>query len=348
MEDKQLNKSDEQWNALLADTLSILDTAADPDARREAVAQLGLLGCVALKSGAVYCGAACLKKLLDSDWEDGAAEYLSCLRSLLTAAAKTRSEALFKEWLDESRLKITGIILSKNNSQKIADFLLALTFTVCDRRFRTCFSYVEVWAQQFALAAAADVRRSFLNEWINMTAQFARRQWHDVNTMLLHTLLKVLLRSGDTQLMQSAMLLLNMHLQMFSRWDSFASAFAAYKPVQMFLLIAVRRACEEKRQEEERRQYLLIAVRSMRDLSGNVARGNMQDDLEIIRQWSDALKAALPENLRDEGSRLVQLAIAYWSLTKPKTSRKQLEYLSDLLHPNFIDAKMQKIVQSLG
>ena len=64
----------------------------------------------------------------------------------------------------------------------------------------------------------------------------------------------------------------------------------------------------------------------------------MQDELEIIRQWQELLKANAPKELQDMADVLVQLEILYWNRTKPKTSRKQLEYLMDLLEPNKINA----------
>lgn len=323
--------------------------------QKETARQLSLAGCVALKTGDTAGAKACLDKLLELDWQAGAADgatdisaYLTALQSLLAAAAKTRSEELFNQWLEAARIKITDAASFKDNSQKIAEFLIAITFIVSDRRFSSCYAVMQIWAQQLALKAADDVQRYFITEWIGMTAQFARRKWEDVSSFLLHTLLKVLLRSGDTRLMQGAMLRLNMHMAMYSRWDSFASAFAAYKPVQLFLLLAVRRAADSRRRDDERRQYLLLAVRSIRELAGNVARGNMQDDLDIFRALNNGLEQSLAENVHDEVRRMMQLAIAYWSLTKPKTSRKQLEYLADLLHPCLIDENMQKLVQSLG
>ena len=63
----------------------------------------------------------------------------------------------------------------------------------------------------------------------------------------------------------------------------------------------------------------------------------MQDELEIIRKWQELLKANAPKELQDMADVLVQMEILYWNRTKPKTSRKQLEYLMDLLEPNKIN-----------
>ena len=60
------------------------------------------------------------------------------------------------------------------------------------------------------------------------------------------------------------------------------------------------------------------------------------DDLDIIRDWQELLKNNLSESVQTWVDLLVQLEINYWHLTKPKTSRKQLEYLADLLEPNMV------------
>jgi len=45
---------------------------------------------------------------------------------------------------------------------------------------------------------------------------------------------------------------------------------------------------------------------------------------------------------------LVQLEINYWHLTKPKTSRKQLEYLADLLEPDVVPSEYRKLLVMLA
>lgn len=356
MEITQQNTENANWQQQIADIISMASAAKSQDERRQAASQLSLAGCIALKAGETVSAKACLDKLLAMEWtgsdadvEDEVSVYLEALQNLLAAVAKKRSETLFYEWLDAAQIKISDIISDTVNSQKIAEFLLTLTFIVCDRRFTSCFSLNQILVQQFILHGADKAeRQKFLDEWTNLTAQFARRKWADVSSFLLNTLLKIVLRIADKQLMGSVMLRLNMHMAMYSRWDGFENAFGAYKNLQLFFLIVLRRAESEKCSEEERRQYLLVTLRSLRDLAGNVARGNMQEDLDIFRKLDELLKKNLPQNLHKEARRLVQLAIAYWSLTKPKTSRRQLEYLADLLNPCLIDDKLQKIVQSLG
>ena len=85
-----------------------------------------------------------------------------------------------------------------------------------------------------------------------------------------------------------------------------------------------------------RKQYFVIVLRSIRDWIANVARVGMLDDLDIIRDWQELLKNNLSTNVQAWVDLLVQLEINYWHLTKPKTSRKQLEYLADLLEPNVV------------
>ena len=88
-------------------------------------------------------------------------------------------------------------------------------------------------------------------------------------------------------------------------------------------------------------------VACVREWIANVARVSMKDELEIIRQWQELLKANVPENLQELTDILVQLEILYWNQTKPKTSRKQLEYLMDLLEPNKISEEYYSLYKQI-
>ena len=50
---------------------------------------------------------------------------------------------------------------------------------------------------------------------------------------------------------------------------------------------------------------------------------------------------------REELLRLLQLAITYWQQTMPKTSRKQIKLLKDLLQPNLIAGQYALLLQKI-
>ena len=70
----------------------------------------------------------------------------------------------------------------------------------------------------------------------------------------------------------------------------------------------------------------------------------MLDDLDIILDWQELLKNNLSTSVQAWVDLLVQLEINYWHLTKPKTSRKQLEYLADLLEPDVVTDDYRKLL----
>ena len=100
--------------------------------------------------------------------------------------------------------------------------------------------------------------------------------------------------------------------------------------------------------EDLRKQYLVITLRAIREWIANVARVGMQDDLDIIRQWQELLKEQLSQSVQLWVDVLVQLEINYWHLTKPKTSRKQLEYLAVLLEPDVVPKEYRSLLAMLA
>ena len=60
--------------------------------------------------------------------------------------------------------------------------------------------------------------------------------------------------------------------------------------------------------------------------------------------FQELLKNNLSTNVQAWVDLLVQLEINYWHLTKPKTSRKQLEYLADLLEPDVVTDEYRKLL----
>lgn len=336
-----------EWQQDLEQAFSVLEHAQGAE-YEQAVQQLSLLACVALKTGREQAAEECFTKMLSVAADKvSAACYLASIKNILVMAARTRREDLFTRWLEAARTQLC-LLMQAGEKQKSADFILALVFVACDRRFLSALGTLRSLVEQF-LRGCGDVKvlQAFLGEWTSLLAQLARRRWREVNSFLLRILLKALLLQKDLRLLQLVLLQLNMHLQMYSRWDSFANAFTVYGELQYFYLLLLKRAGNPKFTEAERSRYLLLTLRSIRDWVANVARTNMQDDLEIIRAWQQLLKENISGGLQAWVDVLVQLEINYWHLTKPKTSRKQLEYLADLLEPDCIPQEQREILNKL-
>ena len=325
-----------EWEQLLKQAFSELHQAKEAMGD-QALKQVSLLGCIALKTAMAKEAQACFEELLNLEEGKVSAEgYLTCVKNMLMMAARMRKGELFNQWIASAEEKMSASLL-KVEQPKAVDFIIAITFVVCDRRYGPSLPIIENMAGKLIEAIVdKELLQKLFNEWTSLIAQIARRNWSDVNEALFSVLFKALLAKEDLQLLKHTLLLLNMHLQMYTRWDGFENAFVAYKELQYFYLLLLQRAVDAQYEEEVRKQYLVTALRYVREWIANVARISMKDELEIIRQWQELLKANAPENLQELTDILVQLEILYWNQTKPKTSRKQLEYLMDLLEPNKI------------
>ena len=94
---------------------------------------------------------------------------------------------------------------------------------------------------------------------------------------------------------------------------------------------------------------LQLLLRHLRDVTANVSRSAMLDDADIFRQWYSFWwqLTAEDKSAREELLRLLQLAITYWQQTMPKTSRKQIALLKDLLQPNLIVGEYALLLQKI-
>ncbi len=336
-----------EWQQNLEQAFSML-FRLQGEGLQEAVKQVSLLGCLALKAGKEQEAEQCFEKLLEVDLAKVTpASYLAAVKNMLVMAARMRKEELFTAWLTAA-LKPVNVFVQAEEKQKVAEFVLVIVFTACDRRFLSALPVLNRLVNIYLRACNdAQALQEFFSEWTSLIAQFARRNWTELSKFLLRVLLKELLRRKDLPLTQLVLLKLNMHMQMYSRWDSFANAFAVYEELQYFYLLLLKRAGNVKIAEAERSRYLVLTLRSIRDWVANVSRTNMQDDLNILREWRDLLKEKLSANVQLWVDILVQLEINYWHLTKPKTSRKQLEYLADLLEPDVVTEEYKKLLQKL-
>ena len=79
----------------------------------------------------------------------------------------------------------------------------------------------------------------------------------------------------------------------------------------------------------------------------NIARSTMQEDMDIFRQWYQYLWQLAGEDAQRKQRllALLQLSIEYWHSTLPKSSKKQLRFLQDLLQPNCVSAECEALLK---
>lgn len=333
------------WQYNLEQSFSAFRNTADAAAKEQQAAEIELLGCSALKASEIDLAEQCFL-LIVSDNCISEKTKVRFIQGMLTAAARARQDALFIKWLQLSESMIKSAV--SNNAELILEFLKSITFIICDKRYTQSFTSLRnILYEFFYLTKNKNILSNLINEWTILTAQISKRQWFDVTDFLLRSVFYAVLKKADLYFVKLLLLQISIHFAMYSRWDGFANAFRVYKNLQIFILLLIKKAGNSKIDYYTRRQYLLVALRSVRDLIANISRTSMQDDLQVIRQWHDLL---LADDRCSINSRkcFIQLVIAYWCKTKPKTSKKQLKYLADLIEDDLLSDDYKKMLQEIA
>lgn len=333
------------WQYNLEQSFSAFRNAADAAAKEQQAAEIELLGCSALKASEIDLAEQCFM-LIVSDNCISEKTKVRFIQGMLTAAARARQDALFINWLQLSESMIKSAV--SNNAELILEFLKSIAFIICDKRYTQSFTPLRnILYEFFYLTKNKNILSNLINEWTILTAQISKRQWFDVTDFLLRSVFYAVLKKADLYFVKLLLLQISIHFAMYSRWDGFANAFRVYKNLQIFILLLIKKAGNSKIDYYTRRQYLLVALRSVRDLIANISRTSMQDDLQVIRQWHDLLLADDRGSINSRKC-FIQLVIAYWCKTKPKTSKKQLKYLADLIEDDLLSGDYKKMLQEIA
>lgn len=340
----------DKWQYILEQSFSAFKTAEDITAANIIVNEICTLGCTAVKSSLNDYAKQCYDILLHIDIFKASADvHLNALKNMLIMAARMRQKELFSHWLILAEAVINQYIETRVYAKNVSEFLKSIIFIVCDRRYTNAFAVVQRLLLTFIVKSDdKECINKFITEWTSLIAQIVRRNWQDVTDFLCNTLFIVLIRKNDFALIKSVLLQMNLNYQMLCRWDGFEKTFAAYSSLHRFVLILFCRAKKSKIDYAVRKQYLLLALRSTRDLITNISRVEMQDELQIIKSLFTLLSNSLCSKRKRCVTEFFQLEINYWNLTKPKTSRKQMSYLSDLLEPNLISDDLNVMLKSVS
>lgn len=349
MEKTDLNLTvagEETWQYILEQSFSALASASAAEDIRTLSAQIGMYGCAALKSNAEIPARKCFEQLLISKQAQSQSDmFLLAVKDMLSTSVRLRNEQLFVQWLRQAEAVLADFLCRRERPDKFSEFLLSIAFMACDRKYDAAFGVIARLVINFVRTAVnKNVLHSFISDWTSLLAQMSRRKWPSVNDFLLLTVLQAIWRRQDADLLSKCLLQLQLHLQMYCRWDGLESSLAAYNKLQFFYLMIVDYAVQRRYKHELRRTYLRLVLRNVRDLTANIARMTMQDELQVIRQWHDLLMARFSGKMQQRMKRFCQLEIAYWSRTKPKTSKRQLTYLADLLQPDVVSDEYKKIL----
>ena len=340
----------DKWQYILEQSFSAFKRAEDISAANDILSEISSFGCTAIKGSLNYYAEQCFNVIVQAELFKVSADiHLNCLKNMLIMAARMRQKELFNNWLAQAEPIIKQYIDTKVYAGCVAEFLKPIIFIVCDRRYTESFPRVRKFLLWFSLKTDdMNIIKNLCGELTSLSAQIAKRNWQEVTDFLIITLLYILLRKNDLLLMKFILLQLNMHYQMYSRWDGLDNAYRAYNKLHIFFYILINKAGNKKIDFEMRKQYLLLALRNVRDLIANVSRTSMQDELQIIRRMYELLTEWAAGKMQYRAERFIQLEIKFWNLTKPKTSRKQLAYLHDLLEKQLINAEDNELLLQIS
>ena len=307
--------------------------------------QLVLLCTVALKQGELERAQQCWGQLVQLATSEELVA-LQQLKGLLSLTARLRQELLFASWLAQVEPVFRGA-LAQGCEQGKVQLVLELVFVACDRRYVAVLPRLRCWLGLALQQAEKPLAAQLVRELTCMLAQLSRRRWPELNHFFGRVLFENLLRRGDVTLMGSCLMQLQLHLQTYSRQDGLQEAFVAYEDVQYFYLLLFKRGLRKSLPEQARLEYLRLLCRSLRDLGANLARIAMEEDLYAIRRWQEFLLGRVSPGVKPWARLLVQFEIGYWYLTKPKTGRRQIEYVKDLLEPNLLTAEHNALLEKI-
>lgn len=300
--------------------------------------------CLAVRQDEARARAAFTKALAEA----GGGALLRIADDALLFALRRRKGDLFADWLLEAQHRLEATV--PQEEQAGCAFLQNLAFAMCDRRLEAELpalqALVRRWLRVYGGSASAE---DFWHEWLNLAARMARRGWSIQARFLLRQALWYAVRRRDISFWRELLARLALHFTVFARWEGFTKACEAYPELPLFYLLLVRRAGSSE-DLQSRETSLLLALRSVRTLVSNAARSVMREDMEIFRQWYRFLWQAAGESVkrRCELRLLLQLAIAYWQLSLPKTSRRQARFLEDLMQPSVITDVYRELLERIS
>ena len=359
-----------------------------PSVREDLFKQAGFLGCMAFKRDMPrlgrFCGEAILsglRLLAPEEMEISEQGYLQ-FKNVTDTAAHTRNELDFREIVNALRhyWEANRIVVTPGLLAVLSDIL----FVAADRRQINALTTACSLSRSVLCHKSADpvMRQRFVMEWSGTSAQIAQRGWNEECEVLLKYLCLCLGSLRDTGLIKKVMADVSVHMQMQSKWDDFETAFRLYYPCQLFALVMLRwgmrryrRAIQAEKVLEteeatlesgildqvERKMELLdekekaldlirFVLRNVRDTAAACARLLMKDEWEIYTAWQrEWLSASAGNKKRQEQIRLfMQMVAEYWHSTQPSRSKKQWEFMAEVVSPSQLSDGQMELIQLIS
>lgn len=283
----------------------------------------------------------------------GCRDYLTALRSVLSLAVRLRFYDLFAEWLRELLPALKKLLADSAADEESAaaacDFAGFVLFTAGDRRLAVCREPAAGLTRALFSRLTEARQLAFCNELAGLTAQLARRGWRAEAAFSHRLLLRLVLQQKSLRLLSAYLRAMQMHLVVYSAWESFEGAFQTFKETQYAYLLLLARAGRDG-EIKVRQEMFLQLLRSQRDWLAAAARSSMQEEPELLRQWAELLeqeasRSANSVKMRRRMRLILQLQLRYWQATKPRSSRRQQRFLGDLTAPDLVQGEYKRLLE---
>jgi len=332
-----------------------------PSIRGDLVNQAGFLGCMAFKRDMPLLGRLCGEAILSGLYllpqeeleviEQGYLQF----KNVTDTAIRTHNDgdfcdivnALQQYWKD-GKVAVTPGLLS---------YLSGFLFVAADRRQINALTTACSLSREAVRHPSIDpvMRQRFIMEWDGTAAQIAQRGWEEECGLLLRYMCLSLGALRDIGLIKKAMADVSIHLHMQSKWDDFATAFRLYYPYQLFMLVMLRWGMRRYRhllQEEKESALDLVrcVLRNTRDTVAVCARLLMKDEWELYVAWQrEWLTAVEGKEKRQKQIRLfLQMAAEFWRDTQPSRSKKQWEYMAEVVSPSLLTDDQMELIRLIS
>jgi len=359
-----------------------------PAVREELFKQAGFLGCMAFKKDMPQLGRFCgeailsgLRLLPPEDIEISEQGYLQ-FKNVTDTAVRTHNVHEFREIMNalhrywkENKVAVTPGLLSC-----LSDFL----FVAADRRQIDNLETVCSLSRDVMRHRDVDpaMRQRFIRDWSSTAAQITQRGWEEESDLLLTYLCLCLGSLRDAGLIKKAMGDVSVHMQIQSKWDDFETAFRLYYPCQLFMLVMLRWGMRhylrvlqkenEREAEAETRDYDLLnqaerkselsgekenaldmvrfVLRNARDNVAVCARLLMKDEWEIYTAWQrEWLSAVEGKVKRQKQIRIfLQMVAEFWRNTQPSRSKKQWEFMAEVISPSLLTDDQLELIRLIS
>lgn len=282
-------------------------------------------------------------------------KILLVVHKVILALARKNNQELCVSFLEQAQNRLMcyfafGQIASNEDLAKEAvHFMQSMVYTVCDRKITAAFPIMGSFSLCLSRVLTSKQAEAFWQEWLNLAAQMARRGWQAETSWLLRTTFCGVYLAKDLRLLTMVLQQLVLYFTAHAKWDGFYKACEAYVDLFYFYLMLLRKVEKTDQPEAERVALLQLALRNVRYLMSNAARVTMVDDMESFRAWYQFLwqYAGTNKLRRKRLLNLLQLAIMYWAGTLPKTSRKQMKHLEDLLTPDMVSPLQRELMKKI-